>query len=91
MIAKPDYDAENFCCSEHADIYSILSKHGCNLITADEALKELSEHNLDVKFTEDVFAHIKRIKSEATPVKTTKKEVGTPVSNTTNKNSKKKW
>lgn len=67
QVAKPDYDAENFCSHEHADIYAILSKNGCNLITADEALKELAAYNIDeITFTEDILAHIEKIKSEAT-------------------------
>ena len=41
QVARPSYDAENFCSKEHDAIYGILSKHGCNLISADEALKEL--------------------------------------------------
>ena len=65
QIARPDYDAENFCCAEHDTIYAILSKHGCNLISADEALRELSVYNLDeITLTEDILSHIERIKSE---------------------------
>lgn len=67
QVARPDYDAENFCNKEHSNIYKILSKHGCNLITADEALKELSAYNLDeITLTEGILAHIEKIKSEAT-------------------------
>ena len=66
QVARPDYDAENFCSHKHADIYATLSKHGCNLISADEALKELSAYNLDeITLAEDILAHIERIKSEA--------------------------
>ena len=97
-IAKPDFDAEHFCTHEHANIYAILSKHGCNLITADEALAALSAYNIDeIALTEDVAAHIARIKSETTvkvetPVVQT--EVETPVVKTvtqSKKNNKKKW
>ena len=92
QFTRPDYDAENFCCPTHANIYAILSKHGCNLISADEALKELAAYNLDdIKLTEEVLAHINKIKSEATPVKSTVKTVEEPIVKTTNKNSKKKW
>ena len=67
QVAKPDYDAERFCNKNHSEIYAILSKHGCNLITADEALAALSAYNLDeITLTEDVLAHVERIKSEAT-------------------------
>lgn len=66
QVSRPDYDAENFCSHKHADIYATLSKHGCNLISAEEALKELSAYNLDeITLAEDILAHIKRIKSEA--------------------------
>lgn len=67
QVARPDYDAENFCSHNHADIYAALSKHGCNLIAADEALKELAALNIDeVVLAEDVLAHFEKIKSEAT-------------------------
>lgn len=94
MVGKPDFDAENFCTHDHADIYAILSKHGCNLITADDALAELKAHNIDkIKLAEDVAAHVERIKSEAT-IKTdipAKAEIEKPVFKQSNKNNKKKW
>ena len=66
QVSRPDYDAEKFCSKNHANIYGILSKHGCNLITADEALKELSVYNLDeITLAEDILAHIERLQSEA--------------------------
>lgn len=69
QVARPNYDAEHFCCKDHADIYAILSKNGCNLITAEETLKELSAYNLDeITLTEGVLAHIERLKAEI-PVK----------------------
>lgn len=92
MVGKPDFDAEHFCTKEHNEVYAILSKHGCNLITADEALAELKAHNIDeIKLAEDAAAHVESIKSEATikaeapakkPVETAKQS---------NKNNKKKW
>ena len=99
QVARPDYDAENFCSKEHDAIYATLSKHGCNLISADEALAELAAHNIDdVKLAEDILAHVERIKSEATPVKTTAKKVEAkieaviePAAQKSNKNNKKKW
>ena len=90
QIAKPDYDAENFCSKQHAEIYGILSKHGCNLISAEEALKELSAYNIgEIKLTEDVAAHVARIKSEA-PVPAVA-EAKVPDTQQYNKNKKKKW
>ena len=65
QVSRPDYDAEKFHSRKCANIYGILSKHGCNLITADEALKELSAYNLDeITLTEDVLAHVEKLKSE---------------------------
>ena len=67
VITPVIYKAEGFCSEECSNVFNTLSKHGCNLITADEALAELSAYNIDeIKLTEDVAAHIERIKSEAT-------------------------
>ena len=66
QVSRPDYDAEKFCSHKHGEIYAILSKHGCNLISADEALAELATYNLDeITLTEDILAHVEKIKSEA--------------------------
>lgn len=97
QVTRPDYDAEKFCSHEHANIYGILSKHGCNLITAEEALKELATYNLDeITLAEDVLAHIEKIKSEANvrvePItKEIPKEPVVKVAQINNKNNKKKW
>lgn len=102
QVARPDYDAEKFCSHKHADIYAILSKHGCNLITTDEALKELSAYDIDnITLTEDVLTHVEKIKSEAgvkvktpTPIVEEKTVVEKPTTNAiqqSNKNNKKKW
>lgn len=106
-IIKPSYDAETFCSAKHNKIFAILSKHGCNLITADEVLKELEAYNLDeITLTESIQAHLEKIKSEATTkveektiVETeatpiTQEVVTEPVVKTeqqSNKNKKKKW
>ena len=97
QFSRPDYDAESFCSKEHDAIHAILSKHGCNLITADEALKELSAYNIDeIKFTENIVAHIERIKSEATVKAETSAHVeaekpAVMTAKQSNKNHKKKW
>ena len=100
QIARPDHDAENFCSKDHDEIYAILSKHGCNLITADEALKELAAYNIDnITLTEDVLAHVKKIKSEAGVKVKAQPIVKETVDNTVvksadqsvNKKTKKKW
>lgn len=96
QVARPDYDAENFCSHKHADIYATLSKHGCNLISADEALKELSAYNLDeITLTEDVLAHVERIKSEVT-ITPVIEEIAPiieekPIVKSNKNNKKKKW
>ena len=67
VITPVIYKAEGFCSEKCSNIFNILSKHGCNLITADEALAELKAYNVDeIKLTEDLEAHIARIKSEVT-------------------------
>ena len=98
MVSRPDYDAEKFHSHECADIYGILSKHGCNLITADEALKELAAYNIDnITLTEDILAHIERIKSESSikveePTPIVEREIPTvKTTQKSNKNNKKKW
>lgn len=75
-IAKPAYDAENFCSAEHSKIFAILSKNGCGLASADEtlaALKGLNTTNL----SESVEAHIKSLQ----PKVEVKKEVETTKKN----------
>ena len=94
QVSRPNYDAENFCCKEHEGLYAVLSKHGCNLITADEALNELAAYNIDnVELAEDILAHIERIKSEATPVKAAAEVVETKEvpAQQSNRKTKKKW
>lgn len=94
QVSRPNYDAENFCSKGHDEIYAVLSKHGCNLITADDALAELAAYNIDnMNLTESVLAHVERIKSEATPVKPAAEvvEVKEEVAPQSSKKTKKKW
>ena len=100
------YKAEGFCSEKCSHIFNILSKHSCNLIAADEALKELSVYNLDeITLSEDILTHIEKIKAEV-GVKAEEvtmieesvvvaEEVISATENTTvkttNKNKKKKW
>ena len=74
-IIKPAYDAENFCSKAHSEIFSILSKHGCGLATAEDTLTALSNYDLN-GLSESIENHIKSLK----PVKTVKasKEVEAP-------------
>ena len=56
-LVKPNYNAKRFCCQAHQDIFGILSKHGCNLVTAEEALEALADYDL-VGLTESIQKHI---------------------------------
>ena len=56
-IVKPNYDAERYCSKAHADIFEILSKHGCNLATAEETLEALKDYD-KTNLSEDIQAHI---------------------------------
>ena len=56
-IVKPNYDAERYCSKPHADIFAILSKHGCNLATAEETLESLKDYDT-VNLSESIQAHI---------------------------------
>lgn len=59
-ITKPSYDAERYCCKNHADIFAILSKHGCHLATAEETLEALSHYDTD-GLTESIAKHIESL------------------------------
>lgn len=60
------YKAEGFCSEKCSNIFAILSKHGCNLISAEETLKELAAYNLDeTTLNEGMISHIESLKSEA--------------------------
>lgn len=72
-LKTPAFDKETFCSKKHADIFAILSKHGCHLATAEETLKALSAYNLDIEnLTPSVRKHISAIKAEAKPVEEVK-------------------
>lgn len=81
QITKPSYDAERYCCKKHADIFAILSRHGCHLATAEETLEALKNYDL-TGLNESIQAHIKSLqpKTEAKTDETkveSKKEVET--------------
>ena len=67
-IVKPNYDAERYCSKAHADIFAILSKHGCHLATAEETLEALKNYDT-TNVTEDIAKHIEALIEE------TKREV----------------
>lgn len=56
-IVKPNYDYERYCSKAHADIFAILSKHGCGLATAEETLESLKGYDL-TSLNESIQAHI---------------------------------
>lgn len=56
-ITKPNYDAERYCSKEHEEIFSILSKNGCGLATAEETLKALEGYNT-TNLAENIQEHI---------------------------------
>lgn len=60
QIVQPHYDAERYCCQEHADIFNILSKHGCHLATAEETFEALKPYDL-IGLNEGIQAHIKSL------------------------------
>lgn len=62
-VRKPTYDFENFCSAAHADIFSILSKHGCGLATAGETLEALKPYDT-TGLTESVKNHINSLTIE---------------------------
>lgn len=49
--------AEGFCSETCAEIFDILSKHGCHLATAEETLAALKNYDT-TGVTEDIQAHI---------------------------------
>ena len=100
VVTPVVYKAEGFCSEKCSDIFAILSKHGCNLITADEALAALSAYNLDeITLTESILTHVEKIKSEVgakveeTVVEVVVEETA-PIEESTvqySKKNKKKW
>ena len=56
-LTEPLFDAERYCTAAHADIFHILSKHGCNLATAEETLEALADYDT-TNVSESIRAHI---------------------------------
>ena len=74
-MTKPNYDAETFCSKKHAQIFEILSKHGCGLATAEETLDALAPYDT-TGLAESIQKHMNSLK----PAKKAKaqKEVEVP-------------
>ena len=62
-IVKPNYDYERYCSQAHADIFAILSKHGCGLATAEETLEALLPYDT-ANLVEDIAQHIESLNEE---------------------------
>lgn len=56
-IEPVKYLAEGFCSETCSDIFNILSKHGCNIATAEETLAALANYDV-TNVTESIKAHI---------------------------------
>ena len=87
QITNLSYDAERYCTAAHANIFSILSKHGCKLATDEETLEALKGYDT-TNVTESIRAHIDslqpkkvevedkaEVKAEAKAVETTSKKL----------------
>lgn len=72
-LVKPLFDAERYCTEAHADIFAILSKHGCGLASAEETLVALADYD-KTSLTENIQAHINSLQP-----KEARKEVETIV------------
>ena len=59
-IVKPDYDAMRYCSQAHADIFNILSKHGCSLATAEETIEALLPYDT-TNLVEGITKHIESL------------------------------
>ena len=62
-VTKPSFDAERFCSRTHADIFEILSRHGCHLATAEETLEALNSYDTN-GLTESIEKHIESLHIE---------------------------
>ena len=65
-ITPEPYKGSGFCSEECSHIFNTLSKHGCNLATAEETLAALG--NIEGKtLAPSIQAHIDAIKAEIKP------------------------
>ena len=62
-IAPPNYDYERYCSKTHANIFAILSKHGCGLATAEDTLNALDDYDL-INLSESIEKHIDQLFEE---------------------------
>jgi hypothetical protein len=73
--------AEGFCSETCADIFAILSKHGCHIATAEETLEALKDYDT-TKVVENIQKHIDSLQPKKVEVEVeaeTKVEANTEV------------
>ena len=63
QVTKPNYDYERYCGKDHADIFAILSKHGCGLATAEETLIAIQDYDL-TGLSDGIKEHIKSLRPQ---------------------------
>ena len=85
-VTKPSYDAERYCSESNANIFSILSKHGCNLATAEETLEALKDYDI-TNLTKSIQLHINTLQSKKVEVSAKVKSEATKEVETTIKKS----
>ena len=66
-FTKRSYDAEHFCSKQHADIFNILSKHGCHLATNMETLEALEGYDLS-NLSDNILAHVDSLYDETSEI-----------------------
>lgn len=66
-VTKPTYDAEKFCSKQHAEVFNILSKHGCKLATNIETLEALEAYDVD-NLSDKIMAHIDSLYDETSDI-----------------------
>ena len=62
-ITPVRYKEEGFCSENCSDIFNILSKHGCCLVTAEETLEALLPYDT-TNLMEGITKHIESLKEE---------------------------
>lgn len=68
VVTPVVYKAEGFCSEKCSHIFNILSKHGCNLATAEETLESLKGYDL-TGLAEGIQAHIDSLQPKKVEVK----------------------
>lgn len=76
--------AEGFCSETCAEIFDILSKHGCHLATAEETLAALKDYDI-TGLTESIQAHIDSLQPKKVEVKSDETKVESKKAVETNK------